>query len=678
MAPTDKPYKQAPPEDTVARLREILDDVGIETVETEHATLSFHSGRVETADLAYPMTRMGANGKGMTREYSRASAHAELFERLQNGNLAHPSHLHAASEAYYRAHPREARRREALARRAPLAQHHGDPREVVLSVAEAVARCGASLSGLLGLDDPAAQLAFLEGRLGLHEVLCAPFYEPARRAEVLIPIRLLEIRVASNGMCAGNTPTEALVQGVCELFERHAMARIFVEQPRLPEIPLELFGEAEIVRRIAALEASQGWRVTVKDCSFGMGVPVIGALIHDPARGACAFHIGVAPSPATALERCFTEIFQTGYTTRLLPIDLADDPLAEALARGDVQTISRHLRGYFRTGAVRFPLSILSAPDGATFDGAAWQEGAGDAEDLAILLRRVEAQGWRLFVRDVSFLGFPAFWIYIPGVSEADVLDLDELAGWYAFSNEHLLTWNDLAGSTDEELRAFAEAAEAYLDPGLVGRRNLGALWLHGLTSGVPGLEELLPYVWLRLGERGRALALLSRGRRRSAAGAPQAGSLATRAGAARDAVSARPPGERCLTSALALAEGGLDDEAVEARQRLHFAEDDVMAAMLWLTEPALAFHQLDLPVCFACERCSKAARCGFVGAAYINATVKARHEERPVDVAGLAGVFDGLPGESAGVARVPGGDPARVPDDPVRAPDDDPAERGR
>ena len=48
------------------------------------------------------------------------------------------------------------------------------------------------------------------------------------------------------------------------------------------------------------------------------------------------------------------------------------------------------------------------------------------------------------------------------------------------------------------------------------------------------------------------------------------------------------------------------------------------MAAMLWLTEPA---------------------RCGSVGAAYINATVKARHEERPVDVAGLADVFDGLPG---------------------------------
>jgi len=95
----DKPYKQALPEETVARLRRILDDVGIGTAETGVDHHTFHSGRVETVDLAWPQMRMGANGKGMTRAYSSASAHAEFLERLQNGNLAHPSHLHVTSEA---------------------------------------------------------------------------------------------------------------------------------------------------------------------------------------------------------------------------------------------------------------------------------------------------------------------------------------------------------------------------------------------------------------------------------------------------------------------------------------------------------------------------------------------------------------------------------------------------
>ena len=95
--------------------------------------------------------------------------------------------------------------------------------------------------------------------------------------------------------------------------------------------------------------------------------------------------------------------------------------------------------------------------------------------------------------------------------------------------------------------------------------------------------------------------------------------------------------------------------EAVEQRLRLHFAEADVLGATLWLTEPELAFHQLGLPVCFACERCPWAPRCGFLGAAHINATVKARHEERPVGSGELARLFDALPGPDV----IPGATPA-------------------
>jgi len=619
-----KPYKQAPPEETVARLQGILAEVGIATVEIdERDRHTFHSSRVETVDLLYPQMRLGANGKGMTRAYSSASAHAEFLERLQNGNLAHPSHLHVTSEAYYGAYPGAARRRAALAQRAPLTRFHADPREVMLPVGEAVGRCSESLSGLLRTDDPVAQRFVLEERLGLEEVLCVPFYDPARRDEVLVPIRLLEIECASNGMCAGNTPHEALVQGVCELFERHALTRIFLEQPRLPEIPRAYFGDAEIVARIARLEAAEGWRVTVKDCSLGMGLPIIGALIHDPAGGSCAFHIGVAPSPATALERCLTEVFQTGVASRLLPVDLSDDPLARALEGGEMYLINHHVMQYFRVGAVRFPLSILDAPEGVAFDGSGWEEGADDAEDLAILLRRIEALGRRLLVRDVSFLGFPAYWAYIPGMSESHLLDLDELVGWYKLSNDHILTWNDLAGASTAELRAFAETAARYLETPPSGRRNPDALLFGGqAAAGRSRFGEWLPYVFLRLGDRPRAAALLHVG----GVGSDQ-----------------RSPAERCLSSALALAASGLGAAAVEERLRRHFAELEVQAAMLWLTDPELAFHQLELPVCFDCERCPYLSSCGFIGAAHVVAAVKQRHEADPPGCDGLARVFDGL-----------------------------------
>ena len=82
----------------------------------------------------------------------------------------------------------------------------------------------------------------------------------------------------------------------------------------------------------------------------------------------------------------------------------------------------------------------------------------------------------------------------------------------------------------------------------------------------------------------------------------------------------------------------------MEARLRLCFAEPDVEEALLWLRDPELALHQLELPACFDCERCPLVARCGFVGAAHVTGAVKARHEARPVGCDDLAHTFNGLP----------------------------------
>lgn len=41
----------------------------------------------------------------------------------------------------------------------------------------------------------------------------------------------------SNGMSAGNTREEALVQGMSEVVERYVQKRIFSDRPALPDIP---------------------------------------------------------------------------------------------------------------------------------------------------------------------------------------------------------------------------------------------------------------------------------------------------------------------------------------------------------------------------------------------------------------------------------------------------------
>lgn len=54
----------------------------------------------------------------------------------------------------------------------------------------------------------------------------------------------------SNGMCAGNSPEEALVQGLSEIIERVVQRRIFTEKPALPDVPEEYIQQFPYVYEI--------------------------------------------------------------------------------------------------------------------------------------------------------------------------------------------------------------------------------------------------------------------------------------------------------------------------------------------------------------------------------------------------------------------------------------------
>jgi ribosomal protein S12 methylthiotransferase accessory factor len=80
----DEKFKDASPEQTVARILEILAENGLHASErwTESGVSDCFSVHV-TIDG----TECGACGKGITRPLARASGYAELMERLQNGFL---------------------------------------------------------------------------------------------------------------------------------------------------------------------------------------------------------------------------------------------------------------------------------------------------------------------------------------------------------------------------------------------------------------------------------------------------------------------------------------------------------------------------------------------------------------------------------------------------------------
>ena len=87
-----KAYKALPPQNTVNNISNILyDRLGVKLNIHEYAQKNnlFFSSRVDVETDTLKGFKIGTNGKGVTREFSLASAHAEFMERNQNGLLFH-------------------------------------------------------------------------------------------------------------------------------------------------------------------------------------------------------------------------------------------------------------------------------------------------------------------------------------------------------------------------------------------------------------------------------------------------------------------------------------------------------------------------------------------------------------------------------------------------------------
>ena len=144
-------------------------------------------------------------------------------------------------------------------------------------------------------------------------------FVPATRildgATVHVPLDLFRRLGEFNGSSAGNTDAESLLQGACELVERHVCCLADREQPQLPTIDIspDNAGDpvlADLLRKFR----DNGVTLLLKDFSLGMPVPTVAALAYDPAtfphRSEIVFTAGTAASPVKAAVRAITEVAQ--------------------------------------------------------------------------------------------------------------------------------------------------------------------------------------------------------------------------------------------------------------------------------------------------------------------------------------------------------------------------------
>ena len=391
-------YKEVTPEETVKKLKELLEKLEIEVEEkwSKESSVGTYSLRI-----CIKGTDIGQNGKGMTKEFAMASGYAEFFERFQNGMMRF--------------------RMEKPTKEIPFIN---SPDEKHLSVEELMNGNNSFFENILkqnGKDNLSKQeqIEYIKEILNeksniapKEDYVSLPYYSVKNKDIEYIPDRLFSYLFDTNGMCAGNSPEEALIEGLSEILERYAGMRIFTDKITLPEIPDEYIEKFPKVKKmVEKLKENKDYYFRLVDCSFGGKYPVAGLYIIEKNTGKFGFKMGAHPDYGIAMERCFTEAAQGRDIYEYAETCLFD-------FYGFENTKNRNLTEFIFADLSLVPYQVIG--EKADYEFTEMPD-VSDLDNKTILKNLVDSilkDGKDILIRNLSVLGFPTFSIAIPGMSE--------------------------------------------------------------------------------------------------------------------------------------------------------------------------------------------------------------------------------------------------------------------
>ncbi|NDV83399.1 YcaO-like family protein [Bacteroides sp. 51] len=405
-----KQYKKHLPIHTISQIRNILSELGLILHENHKGQDGFYSCRLRIGNNDLYDLDIGTNGKGTSFEYSLASGLAEFMERLQNRLLIHPK-----KKSNYKVFSDNSINRK------ETEMYSYDKRESKVEATTLDAEICTELMKLCNIQTLDAFRSFISV-ISQAPISLVPFYSFFDKSEVFLPIDLIWGMTGSNGMASGNTPQEAILQAVCEIFERYVVSEIYWNQLTPPAISIEKFAGTSIYNKMQHLLSKGRYEITIKDCSLGKGIPAIGVLMIDQEKGKYNFKVGCDFVPYVALERCFTELYQGLEHFLALPYHFLDAKDFE-----NKKEAEQNLSKIFSNGTGFWPISILNQQPSYTFIGFNEDLGITNKSDLLYSFDLIKNMGHNIFIRNNSFLGFPTYYVVIPGMSQTKKNDTNTL-----------------------------------------------------------------------------------------------------------------------------------------------------------------------------------------------------------------------------------------------------------
>lgn len=233
---------------------------------------------------------------------------------------------------------------------------------------------------------------------------------------VYFPMNLFSNLYASNGLSAGNTSTEAQVQGLSEIFERWVKNKIMRENLCLPEVPDSVVQRFPAVVKMVEGMKQEGIEVSIRDASLNGQFPVVCVVLFEQKTGLCFASFGAHPMFEVALERTLTESLQG---RELGDLDAFQAPVFDEFIVAEAENLENH----FIDSSGLVHANFVS--DNYDFDFVHWDFSGSTQEQWALLCDKVRGQNSSVYIANYNHYGFETCRIVVPGMSE--VYPTDEL-----------------------------------------------------------------------------------------------------------------------------------------------------------------------------------------------------------------------------------------------------------
>lgn len=457
--------KNLPVEDSIAAMQTILKELGCEVTFSQEKHPLQHCYSVNLASAEAPR-HIYSNGKGTSSEASTASALGEYIERLQTNNFFIDFHL--PERRYY-------------------------PDEIAFEFG------GGYLNDeLRKIYDPKGEISdedLVDFNSDFEDKIVAlPFVKCSSAERVYLPLNILSNLYVSNGLATGNTPHEAQVQALSEIFERHAKIEIIKNGYSLPHYPAELIRSFEKLYRDVTALREAGYIVEVLDASLGGKFPVTAISLINPKNSTLFVSFGAHPILEVSLERTMTELMQGRGLENL---DAFEVPTFDMSLVSD----SFNLESHFIDSNGKLGFGFLNAKK--SFKFTSWEySGEGSDDEYGYLNGIVRSMGKEIYLREYTYLGFYSCQMIVPGISE--VYPIEDMS----YNNKNSGKWirDMVLNFTEYDPEEILDAVDS-LEESLNIEKYIGVIFETNFT-----MAEFKAQIHLLAGNSDEALALLEFG----------------------------------------------------------------------------------------------------------------------------------------------------------------------